>query len=49
MTYHQSIHIEAPVTEVFDFFRDPNNWARQGPQRVQFKGVRLTQDGLGTH
>ena len=49
MTYHQSMHIDAPVTEVFDFFKDPNNWARQAPQGVQFQGIRLTQDGLGTH
>ena len=49
MTYHQSFHIDAPVTKVFDFFSDPSNWARQGPQGVQFRDVRLTQEGLGTH
>lgn len=49
MTYHQSIHIDAPVTKVFGFFRDPNNWAGLGPEGVQFKNVRLTQEGLGTH
>lgn len=49
MTYHQSLHIDAPVTEVFDFFRDPDEWARQEPEGVKFKDVRLTQQGLGTH
>ena len=49
MTYHQSIHIDAPVTKVFDFFKDPDNWARQEPEGVQFKDVRLTQEGLGSH
>jgi hypothetical protein len=49
MTYRQSIHIEAPVTKVFDFFRDPNNWASLEPAGVQFKDVRLTEEGLGTH
>lgn len=49
MTYHQSIHIGAPVTTVFDSFRDPGNWARQEPEGVQFRDVKLTQEGLGTH
>jgi carbon monoxide dehydrogenase subunit G len=49
MTYQQSIHIDAPVTKVFDFFRDPNNWAREAARGVSFQGVMLTQEGMGTH
>lgn len=49
MTYEQSFHVEAPVTIVFDFFRDPNNWAGLEPEGVQFKDVRLTENGRGTH
>lgn len=49
MTYHQSIHIDASVTKVFDFFRNPDNWAQQEPKGVHFKDVRLTREGLGTH
>ncbi len=49
MTYEQSFHVDAPVTKVFDFFRDPNNWAGLEPEGVQFKDVMLTKEGLGTH
>lgn len=49
MTYQQSIHIDAPVTKVFDFFRDPTNWAAEAARGVSFQDVRLTQEGLGTH
>ena len=49
MTYQQSIHIDAPVTKVFDFFRDPNNWAGEAARGVSFQDVRLTQEGMGTH
>ncbi len=49
MTYEQSFHVDAPVTKVFDFFRDPSNWAELEPEGVQFKDVRLTEEGLGTH
>ena len=48
MTYEQSFHVDAPVARVFDFFRDPNNWAGLEPGGVQFKDVRLTKEGLGT-
>lgn len=49
MTYQQSIHIDAPVTKAFDFFRDPNNWAGEAARGVSFQDVRLTQEGMGTH
>lgn len=49
MTYTQSFHVDAPVARVFDFFRDPNNWAGLESEGVQFEGVRLTKEGLGTH
>lgn len=49
MTYQRSIHIDAPVTGVFNFFRDPSNWARQQPAGVQFTDIRLTPEGVGTH
>ena len=49
MTYSYSIHIEAPVTTVFAFFRDPSNWMALEPDGVRFEDVRLTEEGLGTH
>ena len=49
MAYRQSIHIEAPVANVFDFFTDPNNWREVEPEQIAFKDVRLTQEGVGTH
>ena len=49
MAYEQSLHIDAPVTKVFDFFRDPSNWAGLEPEGVEFKDIRLTEEGLGTH
>jgi hypothetical protein len=48
MTYERSFHVEAPVTDVFGFFRDPNRWAELTPEGVQFKDVRLTEEGVGT-
>lgn len=49
MTYEQSFHVDAPVMKVFDCFRDPSKWAELEPEGVQFKDVRLTKEGLGTH
>ena len=49
MTYEQSFHVDAPVTKVFDFFRDPHRWAELQPEGVEFKDVRVTAEGLGTH
>ncbi len=49
MTYQQSFHVDAPVTKVFHFFRDPSQWAALEPEGVQFKDVRLTEEGVGTH
>ena len=49
MAYRHSIHVEAPVEKVFGFFRDPGNWGSIQPEGVEFKDVRLTREGLGTH
>ena len=49
MVYRESIHVEAPVTKVFDFFSDPNNWREVEPDQIEFKDVTLTQEGVGTH
>ncbi|MFC8501318.1 SRPBCC family protein [Pedococcus sp. NPDC057267] len=49
MTYQQSFHIDAPVTTVFGFFRDPAQWSALEPEGVRFKDVRLTKEGIGTH
>lgn len=49
MTYEQSFHVEAPVAKVFDFFRDPTNWAALEPEGVGFKDVKVTEEGVGTH
>ena len=49
MAYRLSIHIEAPVEKVFGLFRDPGSWRSIAPEGIEFKDVRLTQEGLGTH
>jgi hypothetical protein len=38
MAYRHSIHVEAPVEKVFDFFRDPGDW-----RSVQPEGVEVTR------
>ena len=45
----RSIHIEAPVEKVFDFFKDPRNM--QGVLATPFvvKDVKLTEEGVGTY
>ncbi len=45
----RSIHIEAPVEKVFDFFKDPRNM--QGVVATPFavKDVKLTDEGVGTY
>lgn len=51
MSAAQSIHIEAPVERVFDWFRDPGNWLTSlnpGTRREETTQVHVTQEGLGT-
>jgi hypothetical protein len=48
MTATLSVHIEAPVTAVFDLFRNPANW-QDVAEGVEFTGVHVTREGLGTH
>ncbi len=48
MTATLSVHIEAPVTAVFDLFRDPANW-QDVADNVEFTAVKVTSEGLGTH
>ena len=49
MAYRISMHIEAPEEDVFAFFKDPGNWRSLEPEGVEFKEIRLTREGLGTH
>ena len=49
MAYRDSFHIDAPVSTVFDFFRDPDNFSLAKPEKIQFKDVVLTEEGVGTH
>lgn len=49
MTYEKRFHVDAPVAKVFDFLSDPRNWGELRPDGVQFKDVRLTKEGVGTH
>ncbi len=48
MTATLSVHIEAPVTAVFDLFRDPANWQDMA-EGIVFTSVHVTREGLGTH
>jgi uncharacterized protein YndB with AHSA1/START domain len=47
----QSIYIEAPVSRVFDWFKDPTHWLELNPaarQREEITDVVVTPGGLGT-
>lgn len=47
MTIRQSVHIEAPVEEVFDFFKDPKNLGDLMEGFV-LRDVKVTKEGVGT-
>ena len=49
MAYRDSFHIDAPVSTVFDFFRDPDNFSQAEPGQIEFRDVVLTEEGVGTH
>jgi len=49
MTYRKTIHVAAPVDNVFRFFSDPNNWHDVAPGDIEFKDITLTREGVGTH
>ena len=42
-----SVHIEATVDEVFDYFRNPANWQELAPEIV-YSDIALTDDGNAT-
>ena len=48
MVYRDSFYIEAPVPQVFSFFRDPSNFAQAVPGNIEFTDVVLTAEGVGT-
>lgn len=50
MAEAHSIHIEAPVHMVFDWFKDPRNWrlALTPTGREEITQVHVTPEGLGT-
>lgn len=51
MSATRSTYIEAPVEKVFDWFRDPRNWATLNPDaahREELVDAHVTPDGLGT-
>ncbi len=49
-----SIHIEAPVEKVFDFYKDPRKgvaamWTDQMNERGELLDVKTTDEGVGTY
>ncbi|MGY1738264.1 SRPBCC family protein [Geodermatophilus sp. SYSU D00684] len=48
MTFTRSIHIEAPVHEVFDFWKDPHRQFSVLPGPARLVDVVTTEDGVGT-
>lgn len=48
VVYRDSMFLEAPVSKVFDFFRDPSNFAQAAPGKIEFTEVVVTKDGVGT-
>lgn len=47
MTIQRSYHFEAPVEAVFEFFKDPNQWAEVSLMDVH--DVKVTKEGVGTN
>ena len=45
----RSIHIEAPVEKVFDFYKDPRNEQEMIPMPYEVKDVKLTEEGVGSY
>ena len=45
----RSIHIEAPVEKVFDFFKDPKTAYEAAAMPFAIKDVKLTEEGVGTY
>ncbi len=48
MSYTQTIHLDAPVEQVFELFRNPGNWQQFAGTGVVYKNVLLTREGVGT-
>ncbi len=48
MPYRQAVHLDAPVEQVFELFRNPANWQQFAGTGVVYKNVLLTREGLGT-
>lgn len=48
MAYRESFHINAPVSRVFDVFRDPRNFTDVAPNGIRFSDFVLTEQGVGT-
>lgn len=44
-----TIHIDAPVKDVFAFFKDPANWSELPSADFKLTQVALTREGVGTH
>jgi ligand-binding SRPBCC domain-containing protein len=49
MTFRTTLHIEAPVEQVFHLFADPENYQMVATPGVRFEQVRRTSEGVGTH
>jgi Polyketide cyclase / dehydrase and lipid transport len=47
MANKHGTYIEAPVEEVFNFFKDPRNW-QELPRADQLEEVNVTAEGVGT-
>jgi uncharacterized protein YndB with AHSA1/START domain len=48
MTFRTTLHIEAPVEEVFDLFADPEHFRLVSAPGVRFDEIQRTSEGLGT-
>lgn len=44
----RSVHIDAPVNEVFEHVRDPRNVVTADPEPVELSDVELTPEGVGS-
>lgn len=48
MSYTRAIHLDAPIEEVFEFFKNPSNWQQLAHNGIVYKNVILTREGVGT-
>lgn len=46
--FQKSITIDAPVHQVFEYWKNPGNWPEVWPSMIEINDLKLTPNGVGT-